>query len=122
MPDAQPKPTPAEVIAAEEQRIQSFVDFDRHRDECVAEINGMRRALRILDAAGLLVTGEHDAQVRSQALVAAADTLDSADAYDELSRPTLRGTHWHEDSVAEAVGASGAITDWLRAIAAGGES
>ncbi len=62
MSDETPR-TAVEVIAAEEQRIREYVDFDRHRDECVGEINGMRRALRMLAAAGLLVTAEHGAPI-----------------------------------------------------------
>jgi len=57
----------AAVIAAEEERIKGYVDFDEHRDQAVGEINGMRRALRLLAAAGLLVTPEHDAQVAARA-------------------------------------------------------
>ena len=58
---------PAAVITAEEARIRGYVDFDEHRDQAVGEINGMRRALRLLAAAGLLVTPGHDAQVAARA-------------------------------------------------------
>ena len=53
-------------------------------------------------------------QVRRDTLIEVAEMLDGADGYDALSGPTLSGTRWTEESVYDAVAASGPITDWLR--------
>ena len=58
----------AEVLRAEEQKILGRVDFERHRDSCVGEINGMRRALRLLADAGLFAGEAHDRAVAARAL------------------------------------------------------
>lgn len=34
-------------IKAEESKIRGYVDFDQHQDDCVSQINGLRRAARI---------------------------------------------------------------------------
>lgn len=35
-------------LVAEEAKIRGYVDFDRHRDSLVGEINGLRRAAHIV--------------------------------------------------------------------------
>lgn len=37
----------AQDILAEEPKIRGYVDFDRHREDCIGQINGLRRAARI---------------------------------------------------------------------------
>ena len=87
---------PAAVITAEEARIRGYVDFDEHRDQAVGEINGMRRALRLLAAAGLLVTPEHDAQVAEKdlRLCGRPNGYPARDCTREYGHD---GDHWHSD-------------------------
>lgn len=99
--DSQARKAADEVIAAEEERIESFVDFERHRDSCVGEINGMRRALRLLADAGLILTPERLAQERAAALEEAADEVDLD--------PAITG------GLSEHHNAEAAAETWLRA-------
>lgn len=38
----------AEEILAREPEIRGYVDFEQHRDSCIGEINGLRRAALIV--------------------------------------------------------------------------
>ena len=93
----------AEVLRAEEQKILGYEDFERHRDSCVGEINGMRRALRLLADAGLLADEAHDREVAARALREAAEWLHA-----ELPDPCCRVALQRLDERADRVEAGDA--------------
>lgn len=80
MPDAQPKPTAAEVVAKHldcQWRHGVHLDCGAPLPPAGPDFRSAHVTER-LAAAGLLATPEHDAQVRAQALRDAADARDAA--------------------------------------------
>lgn len=91
MPDAQPKPTAAEVLAAHQFQIRP------RRCSCGAEVgliyeqSATEHQADMLAAAGLLATAEHDREVAARALRGAAKSFPASLPLGMADRDYLRG-------------------------------